>query len=115
MADVPEGGLNLGEIRQLTKALILKNGCGMCGKISANYVSQNETQKGWLRINWAKNAVCLDDCIDPTKLPLVDPGTVNGTANGTLEEGKKSAAGGLGNGWGTLSSVLFLAAMVAFL
>ncbi|KAK1826117.1 hypothetical protein QBC39DRAFT_293813 [Podospora conica] len=112
---VPQGGLTLGEIRNLTKAFILEDGCGMCGKITANYLSGNVTQKGHVRVDWATNSVCVDDCIDPSKTEnLVPPVTAETNQTGT-SEGKKNGAGAMWNGWGTVGTVLLLSAMVAFL
>lgn len=113
MEGVPEGGLSLGEIRNLTRAFVLKDDCSTCGEISANYLSRNETKEGYVRIDWATNSVCIGDCIDPSKGHLLPPPPPE--KNQTSEERKKSAAGAMGNGWGTLGSVLLLTTMVALL
>lgn len=97
----------------MTRAFVLKDDCSTCGEISANYLSRNETREGYVRIDWATNSVCIGDCIDPSKGDLLPPPPPE--KNQTSEEGKKSAAGAMGNSWGTLSLVLLLTAMVAFL
>lgn len=113
MEGVSEGGLNLGEIRTLTRAFVLKGDCSTCGEISANYLSRNKTKEGYVRIDWATNSVCIGDCIDPSKGNLLPPPPPE--KNQTSEEGKKSTVAAMRNGWGTLGSVLLLTAMVAFL
>lgn len=72
--DVPKGGLTLGEIRTLSRALI--EDCEKCGRITKNYLSKNESDLGWLDFNWKKSAICQDNCIDPEK----DLKTVNSTS-----------------------------------
>ncbi|KAK0616142.1 hypothetical protein B0T14DRAFT_497455 [Immersiella caudata] len=87
VADVPQGGLKLGQIRNLTKELILKEGCGKCGWVTTNYLSKNVKQEGFVRIDWRTNANCIENCIDPAKdLP---------PAAATDSPGKKSGVGAL--------------------
>ena len=74
---VPEGGLNLGEIRQLSQALIDGNDgdCNMYGRISVNHIDKNESREGYLEFDWDSNAGCAGNCIDPAKqiTPTVTP------------------------------------------
>ncbi|EEU33716.1 uncharacterized protein NECHADRAFT_89220 [Fusarium vanettenii 77-13-4] len=88
--DVPKGGLTLGEIRELSRALI--DDCEKCGRITKNYLSKNESDLGWLDFNWKKSAICQDNCIDPEK----DLKTVNSTSADDDENGGMSSHGPAG-------------------
>ena len=67
--DVKESGLNLSEIRQLSRILIDAEGgdCNKCGRISVEELSKNSSREGWLEFDWDDNPGCLDNCIDPEK------------------------------------------------
>lgn len=94
--DVPQGGLTLGEIRQLAYELI--HSCNKCSRITANYFSKNETQLDWLKFDWKGNSVCTGDCIDPA-IDLVlatittTATTATATATKTLPSTNKLASG----------------------
>ncbi|KAM5347317.1 hypothetical protein ACJ41O_010322 [Fusarium nematophilum] len=93
--DVPEGGLTLGEIRVLARALIRE--CEKCGRMRLNYVSKNESQLGWLEFDWRNNAICQDNCIDPEKDLKLSNSTAEEDSDGTDEddEDDENGAGSL--------------------
>ncbi|KAK4187490.1 hypothetical protein QBC35DRAFT_551986 [Podospora australis] len=108
---VPQGGLDLGQIRNLTRTYILKDGCDKCGFITANFFSRNVTQEGFVRLDWRDNANCIEGCIDPAKDLVPEPATSNNT-NGTGAEDKKNSGETLRSNWAQLGSLLLLSAMV---
>ncbi|KAF4977217.1 hypothetical protein FZEAL_6245 [Fusarium zealandicum] len=61
--DIPKGGLTLGEIRVLSRALISE--CDKCGRMTVNYLSKKESDLGWLEFDWKKSAICQENCIRP--------------------------------------------------
>ncbi|RYP16807.1 hypothetical protein DL765_004920 [Monosporascus sp. GIB2] len=63
----PAGGLSLGEIRILKSELI--NECDVCGSISRNWLSRDESQLGWVEIDRRDPAVCQPPCVDAERDP----------------------------------------------
>ncbi|KAK8108416.1 hypothetical protein PG984_014217 [Apiospora sp. TS-2023a] len=61
--EVPEGGLTLGQVRDLAEELVNTPNCNLCGQITANYHSRNASALGRLKFNWRDNAVCQRPCI----------------------------------------------------
>ncbi|KAL9128050.1 MAG: hypothetical protein Q9217_003189 [Psora testacea] len=89
--DVPQGGLTLGEIRKLSRALI--DECSKCGRMSVNWLSKNESQLGWLKFDWQDPPTCLDDCIDPEK-DLRPVNATNSNAAATSSSAAERSVGG---------------------
>lgn len=120
MTEVDEGhkgGLDLGQIRDLTERLIHKPDCDKCGKIPVNFFSRDETQAGYVKINWRTNAVCQasENCIDPTDLAKDDNndtgnGTTESTDNATTDKKDNGAAGATVMGRGYLGGLMILGA-----
>lgn len=110
--------MDLGQIRNLTKRLI--HDCDKCGKIPVNFFSGDESQTGYVKIDWATNAGCQpsENCIDPKDLVDDDNlknngtsnGTTGGTANGATDKKNNGAAGAAIMGRGYLGGLIFLGA-----
>lgn len=85
------GTLSLGEIRQLTDA-ILEHGCGTCGSVPVHFVDEgsNDPKDGILTFNYAKNPDCVGNCLSATGQPWIN-GTVYGSGTQYSRRMKRTA------------------------
>ncbi|KAK8057900.1 hypothetical protein PG996_011837 [Apiospora saccharicola] len=101
--EVPEGGLTLGQVRDLAEELVNTPNCNLCGQITANYHSRNASALGRLKFNWRDNAACQRPCILESDLRQANATDAKPVPQEEGGDHKKN----VGHGISPSSSVLF--------